>query len=122
MLSAAAPSPTAIPIIDLSLPPSEIIPLLRKTCIEVGFFYIINHGVPSSTLEKVLGHTEDLFALPDQVKASCVDRKLARGYTAFEEETLDPPNQAKGDTKEGFYIRREVPRESSEYNDEELTG
>lgn len=31
-----------------------------------------------------------------------------RGYTPFEEETLDVMRQKKGDTKEGYYIGREV--------------
>lgn len=29
-----------------------------------------------------------------------------RGYTPFAEETLDPDNQSRGDTKEGFYFGR----------------
>lgn len=29
-----------------------------------------------------------------------------RGYTPFAEETLDPDNQTRGDTKEGFYFGR----------------
>jgi hypothetical protein len=29
-----------------------------------------------------------------------------RGYTPFAEETLDPANQSRGDTKEGFYFGR----------------
>jgi hypothetical protein len=30
------------------------------------------------------------------------------------EETLDPPNQTEGDTKEGLYFGREVPADSEE--------
>lgn len=43
----------------------------------------------------------------------CAEEKQAlladannRGYTPFAEETLDPGNQSRGDTKEGFYFGR----------------
>jgi len=57
------------------------------------------------------------FALPlsEKEKLSASHNQINRGYTAFEEETLDPAlQQGKGDTKEGFYIGREVPAESEE--------
>jgi isopenicillin N synthase-like dioxygenase len=33
-----------------------------------------------------------------------------RGYTPYQEETLNPALQAVGDTKEGLYFGREVPK------------
>jgi isopenicillin N synthase-like dioxygenase len=37
-----------------------------------------------------------------------------RGWNPLGEETLDPEHQTRGDTKEGYYIGREVPAGSAE--------
>ena len=37
-----------------------------------------------------------------------------RGWNPLGEETLDPAHQSRGDTKEGYYIGREVPADSAE--------
>ena len=52
--------------------------------------------------------SKQLFALPLDEKEALIDSILQRGYTQFEEETLDPANQSKGDTKEGYYIGDEI--------------
>lgn len=64
------------------------------------------------------------FSLPlgEKEKVSVRHNKINRGYTAFEEETLDPTRQTRGDTKEGFYLGREVAMESEEARSNPLHG
>lgn len=64
------------------------------------------------------------FSLPldEKEKVSVRHNKINRGYTAFEEETLDPTRQTRGDTKEGFYLGREVAMESEEARSFPLHG
>lgn len=48
---------------------------------------------------------------------------MSRGYTAFEEEVLDPSVQTKrGDTKEGYYISSHVPKGSPDFNPGKFRG
>ena len=48
------------------------------------------------------------------------DPEMNRGYTCLGEETLDPLTQKRGDTKEGFYIGRDVPLEKA--NKDKFSG
>mmetsp|Transcript_3533 Transcript_3533/g.5254 ORF Transcript_3533/g.5254 Transcript_3533/m.5254 type:complete len:355 (-) Transcript_3533:976-2040(-) len=96
---------------------------LRSACMDVGFFYLERHGVPSELLSRVLAASKAFFHLPVVEKAKLTDPILNRGYTHLGEETLDPRNQpVKGDTKEGFYIGRDVPSTSEKFNTAKLTG
>lgn len=102
----------AIPTISLSSPKEDVAAALRETCIDVGFFYLEGHQIPQPLLDDVFEQSKILFALPEDEKGRLADPVLTRGFTRFEEETLDPANQPeRGDTKEGFYIGDEVPRE-----------
>ena len=59
----------------------------------VGFFYLEDHSIPQPLLDEVLEQSRQLFALPIEQKETLSDPILQRGYTRFEEETLDPINQ-----------------------------
>jgi isopenicillin N synthase-like dioxygenase len=103
-----------IPIISLnnSSPASDIAQALCEACTTVGFFYLTEHGVSQQLMDDVLRSSKQLFCLPLDQKVELADPILQRGYTRFEEETLDPMNQPKrGYTKEGYYIGAEVARE-----------
>ena len=61
-------------------------------CRDVGFFYVVNHGVDRALVAKAFAHSHDFFALPVADK-----RKLAietiggnRGYSGLLHEALDP--------------------------------
>lgn len=116
--------PTALPVIDLSSSDTPAtVATLRSACEDVGFFYIENHGIPKNLLDSVLEQSRRLFALPTDEKIRLSDPKMSRGYTAMEEETLDPANQPnRGDTKEGYYIGRDVPESHKDYNPAKLKG
>ncbi|KAL7527770.1 hypothetical protein ACHAWF_002304 [Thalassiosira exigua] len=103
-----------IPTVSLDSPREDVAKALRDACARGDFFYLEGHGVPESLLDKVLEQSKKLFDLPTNEKESIFDPILQRGYTRFESETLDPKNQSRGDTKEGFYIGEEAPQEETD--------
>jgi hypothetical protein len=93
---------TAIPVIRLDDPDQEAtVKKLRDACVNVGFFYLSGHGISDELLSDVMEQSKRLFDLPLSSKQALSDKVMSRGYTAMEEETLDPANQTRGDTKEG---------------------
>ena len=95
----------SIPTITLNgASEEEIASNLRDASIDVGFFYLENHSIPQTLIDDVFTLSKSLFSLPMEEKIELSDTELTRGYTRFGEETLDPSNQVKGDTKEGYYI------------------
>jgi len=96
--------------------------ILREACMNVGFFYLEGHGIPHDLLEKVFLQSQKLFHLSTSAKQALKDATMSRGYTAMEEETLDPKSQTKGDTKEGFYIGPEISKDDPRFNPAKLSG
>lgn len=93
-----------IPIIDLSSPDRKsIVNSIRQACIEVGFFYIVNHGVDKDMFDVLFSEAEKFFSLPLEEKLKLERREYA-GYTAMYSEKLDPLSSHRGDSKESFYI------------------
>jgi len=92
-----------LPIIDLSLPEEEIIPLLHAALKEVGFLYILNHQVPED-LQTQLSEIADRFFHQEESGKMEIAMKHGgsawRGYFPFEGElTSGIP-----DLKEGIYF------------------
>jgi len=104
----------SIPIIDISLESDFIVKLIRKSCIEVGFFYLTGHGIDSQFINQVFEASKAFFKLPENEKMKVFADKNNRGYNPMYEEILDPSFQKVGDTKEGFYIGREIHPTSEE--------
>jgi len=99
-----------------------LVATLRSASTDCGFFYLENHGISPQLLQETMEQTKLLFDLPLAEKQRLSDKVMSRGYTAMEEETLDPQKQTKGDTKEGFYIGKDVPVDDAEYNPAKLSG
>jgi len=89
---------SSIPIFRMD---GETAEKLHEACRDVGFFYLQGHGIEAELIAAVREQTQKLFDLPEASKKAMSDKKMSRGYTAMGEETLDPANQTKGDTKEG---------------------
>eukprot|EP00475_Leptophrys_vorax_P039909 TRINITY_DN7308_c0_g1_i1.p2 TRINITY_DN7308_c0_g1~~TRINITY_DN7308_c0_g1_i1.p2 ORF type:complete len:318 (-),score=91.75 TRINITY_DN7308_c0_g1_i1:1623-2576(-) len=67
----------SIPIVDLGLLNHEqIVQSLNHACETVGFFYVVNHGIPESTVHSVLNASHEFFALPESVKLSIAKNKF----------------------------------------------
>ncbi len=114
-LEAGYVSQAALPIIDIALLSSAILAdrqavaaRIRDACLDNGFFYIVNHGVPARLIDDLLGETKRFFDATDDVKRT-VDKKLSfcqRGFEPMRTQTLEagaPP-----DLKESFYIGPEL--------------
>lgn len=74
---------TALPVVDLRAAPGQLRETLREAAHEVGFFYLVGHGVPDQLAAKVLAAARRLFALPQSEKdaIAMVRSPHFRGYT-----------------------------------------
>ena len=90
--------------------------LAAQACEDVGFFYVERHGVDGALMDAAFAASRALFALPLESKLPlrATPARKNRGWTELGEETLDPSTQRRGDTKEGYYIGREVAADSPE--------
>ncbi|GAV77999.1 2OG-FeII_Oxy domain-containing protein/DIOX_N domain-containing protein [Cephalotus follicularis] len=89
-----------LPIIDLSSPDRiSTANSIRQACTEVGFFYLINHGVEEELRVRVFDESRKFFSLPLQLKLN-LSRKEYRGYTPLDASS----SKSEGDSKESFYI------------------
>ncbi|RUP00981.1 MAG: isopenicillin N synthase family oxygenase [Mycobacterium sp.] len=76
-------SVTALPIVDLGADSDRLRASLRRAAHEVGFFYLLGHGVPAGLVARVLDAARRLFALPQAEKdaIAMVRSPHFRGYT-----------------------------------------
>ncbi|CAM9287485.1 unnamed protein product [Ectocarpus sp. 6 AP-2014] len=95
------------PVVDMESP--EAPKGLAKACKDVGFFYVENHGVSKDAMREVFRQSKAFFSLGVDDKMAVKADRHNRGFTPMHEEILDPSKQVKGDTKEGYYIFRELP-------------
>ncbi|TFK23413.1 Clavaminate synthase-like protein [Coprinopsis marcescibilis] len=82
---------------------------IRDASINVGFFYLKNHGIPDNAVTDALAAGKQFFSLPDRVKMELDAHKSEnyKGYTALLAENTDVTGN--GDLHEGFDIGWEQP-------------
>lgn len=110
----------AIPIIDLSslanrTPTLEETTAVGKACLDFGFFYVINHGIPGDLQAKVLEKLWNFFSLSAEMKEEIHRRDGFRGYFRKQEERSIEYNCT--EWKEGIYYFRDfknLPEEKKE--------
>ncbi|HUW79617.1 MAG TPA: 2-oxoglutarate and iron-dependent oxygenase domain-containing protein [Acidocella sp.] len=104
-----------IPVIDFapmlgtdSQAKREVAAALRKAAIEVGFFYIRNHGVPAPIIQGLFTAGPAFFALPleEKMKTHVKLSTNNSGYTPMLEENVNPA--AKGDLHEAYDMAAEL--------------
>lgn len=113
---------TAVPVIDLkggvrssAAERRAIAAEIRDACQNIGFFYIVNHGVPDELIQKQFDWTARFFALPMDEKMPLHMRKspTTAGYEPIAEQRLDSQDTssdaAPPDLKESYYCGMEVP-------------
>jgi isopenicillin N synthase-like dioxygenase len=114
-LEAVRVSPATLPIIDVggllsnNLADRQAVGAsLHEACLDKGFFYIRNHGVPDGLVKAVFDEAERFFALPAPDKAALdkAHSRANRGYEPMSGQALEPG--APPDLKEGFYIGAEL--------------
>jgi isopenicillin N synthase-like dioxygenase len=81
-------------------------------CRNIGFFYIRNHGIPQTLIDRAFALCAEFFALPVEEKAEIAIGRSPnhRGWFAVGGENLDPSKQKRGgDLKEGIKIGQDLP-------------
>jgi len=84
---------------------------IGEACRNIGFFYLINHGVPDELVARTFAEAKRFFDLPLEKKLEIsIDRSPChRGWFAVGGENLDPAKQREGgDLKEGLKIGRDL--------------
>jgi isopenicillin N synthase-like dioxygenase len=73
-------------------------------CRDVGFFYVVNHGVEAALIGEAFERSHAFFALPLAEKRRLAIEKIGgnRGYSGLLHEALDPARGA--DMKEAFNV------------------
>lgn len=93
-------------IINLNDNEAEIVKQVKDACSDSGFFYLSFDGIIDPELvHAAFSVSREFFALDAATKATY----LHKGYSALQTETLNPQQQAEGDTKEGFSIKSTEP-------------
>ena len=115
---------SVLKIIDLSLSESEILLSLEEACISKGFFYLKNHGIPQELISSAFDQSKLFFNLPvcEKEKIDVKNSKIFRGYTDFNNETLDPKNQKAPDTKEGYYAGEHISESHPNFGKDTFQG
>ena len=111
-------SMTEIPVIDIgpllegdAQARAGVANKIGAACREIGFFYIVNHGVAAGLVGRVYAEAKRFFDQPAAAKAEIAIEKSSvhRGYFKIGGENLDPAKQTQaGDLKEGIKIGRDL--------------
>lgn len=106
------PTRALTPVLDIApwLDGSDKAGVARRfdaICREIGFFYLVGHGMPEEYMHGVLAQARALFELDDATKREMLVGPTRRGYEPMQFQSLDfdaPP-----DLKESFLIGHGTP-------------
>jgi len=98
-----------IPIIDLSAicaggPDTATVDAIQRACSEVGFFYLINHGVRADLVTELMTQARVFFALPEADKRELLLDQRMRGYLPLYYRSYEGEERAGTSHQEGFWI------------------
>jgi isopenicillin N synthase-like dioxygenase len=106
-----------IPVIDISpFQPggdtsrkAPVAALLRKACIDVGFFYLSGHGFPRGDLDRAITLAHHFFELPLDVKMRYLSQKSGgTGFVRIGGITPSTDAEQSADIKERFIMVRKT--------------
>jgi isopenicillin N synthase-like dioxygenase len=88
---------------------------LGRACRGIGFFYVVNHGIPDAQREALFAAAKTFFAQPldEKEKLSIKLSPHNRGYVALEAEKLDQ-SASHSDYKEAFNVGLELAADDPE--------
>ena len=107
--------PRTLPILDLSswregdrASLARIGAEVGAACRDVGFFYVVNHGVDRELIERAFAQSQRFFALPLAERQALAIETIGgnRGYSGMLHEALDPGRGP--DMKEAFNVGLEI--------------
>lgn len=89
-VSAMDASAPVIPVLDLEREDDELVEPLAAACRNIGFYTIVNHGVPSRLLDDLHAAMRAFFALPleEKLRVGRPRPEQNRGFIAQGSETL----------------------------------
>lgn len=101
-----------LPVLDLARPPEEVAATLREALVEVGFFAVVNHGLPWTLVERTFAQAARFHALPEDVKAVIPMTARRMGYVGLGGGTtrsseLDPYGGKKPNLNAAFFMQRD---------------
>lgn len=96
-----------IPVIDLAPSFSGVLEQregiaaeIRTACRDTGFFYVANHGIEQSRIDRTFAEAKRFFDQSDEAKMKLRKQPGTNGYEPLETQRLD--NASPGDLKESF--------------------
>ncbi|MGB3491616.1 MAG: 2-oxoglutarate and iron-dependent oxygenase domain-containing protein [Elainellaceae cyanobacterium] len=100
-------------LIDDSIGQQQVAAEIYRACHEIGFLYVINHGIPQDMIDRAFEQSQQFFDLPlaQKQKVAWSNEFSNRGYVGRERERLDETQP--GDVKEAFNIGQEVPQDQA---------
>ena len=118
--SAASETPAnAIPVIDLgpylageagSLARTAV--ALKYALTDVGFYFVVNHGVPQALIDAAFAAAAAFHAQPLEAKMRLKFNEFAVGYLPMRGDTLrtsEINQNTKGNLNEALFIKRDLP-------------
>ena len=70
-----------LPLIDLAAPPGQLSADVEQACRDIGFMYVVNHGIEAATIAAVRAAVIGYFDRPLEAKlADSITRDNYRGY------------------------------------------
>lgn len=69
----------SIPVIDLSAPRSVLVNQIRDAASALGFFQVINHGIPLENITNLLNSVKSFNELPEEEKTRFYSRDMSHG-------------------------------------------
>lgn len=82
---------------------------IRAACIETGFFYIRNHGIPQDVIARAVAVSQRFFRLPVEEKKRVAVNRTHRGFNALGDALMY--GASKPDYKEFFSVGLELPED-----------
>ena len=93
-----------IDLTDFEQRRDEITEQLWAAATDIGFFQVVNHGIPTEDIRRAFEMSQAFFALPDEVKAR---HPLKRAYNAgWESRAQVRPSTRTPDQKESYQLTR----------------
>jgi isopenicillin N synthase-like dioxygenase len=114
---------THVPIVDLTAMRSgdpaarrALADEIAQACVDLGFFYIVNHGIPQTSVDAMFAAAKRFFALPEAERMALEISKAThyRGYIPLKLMAQAPTFAAssaelKGNLYDAFQIHAELP-------------
>ncbi|MFE4108001.1 isopenicillin N synthase family dioxygenase [Almyronema epifaneia] len=86
----------------------QVAQAIYQACHQVGFFYVVNHGIAAEAIAQAFQQSQAFFALPTAAKqqSAWANEFSNQGYIGVERERLDETQP--GDLKEALNLSRDV--------------